>query len=77
MAIVGPKPWVNSFGKTSIFRHFGLPVFIPAKDGFFLLEYRKRHLPNLYCLKKKRKNGHIWTKTMGKPLWKKVNFSTF
>ena len=28
MAIFGPKPWVNPFGKMSIFRLFGLPVFI-------------------------------------------------
>ena len=28
MAIFGPKPWVNPFGKMSIFRLFELPVFI-------------------------------------------------
>ena len=28
MAIFGPKPWVNPFGKMSIFRHFELVVFI-------------------------------------------------
>ena len=28
MAIFGPKPWVNPFGKMSIFRLFGLLVFI-------------------------------------------------
>ena len=35
MAIFGPKPWVNPFGKMSIFRHFELLVFI-AKKGVFL-----------------------------------------
>ena len=28
MAIFGPKPWVNPFGKIAIFRLFELPVFI-------------------------------------------------
>ena len=28
MAIFGPKPWVNPFGKMSIFGLFGLLVFI-------------------------------------------------
>ena len=28
MAIFGPKPWVNPLGKMSIFRLFGLVVFI-------------------------------------------------
>ena len=34
MAIFGPKPWVNPFGKMSIFRLFELLVFI-AQKGFF------------------------------------------
>ena len=39
---------------------------------------RIRHFPGLYCLKKKRRNNAIfWTKTMGWPVWRNVNFSTF
>ena len=53
MAIFGPKPWVNPFGKKSIFRLVIILVFIAEKDVFFVLEYRKRHFPGLYCLKKK------------------------
>ena len=34
MAISGPKPWFNPFGKMSIFRHFKLLVFIPQKGVF-------------------------------------------
>ena len=34
MAIFGPKPWVNPFGKMSIFRLFQLLVFIAQKDVF-------------------------------------------
>ena len=66
MAIFRPKPWVNTFGKMSNFRSFDLLVFIASKGVFFALEYRKRHFPGLYFLKKKSwKNGHFWTKTMG------------
>ena len=34
MAIFGPKPWVNPFGKMSIFRLFELLVFIAQKGVF-------------------------------------------
>ena len=34
MAIFGPKPWVNPFGKMSIFRFFELLVFIAYKGVF-------------------------------------------
>ena len=34
MAILGPKPWVNPFGKSSIFRHFKLLVFRAQKRVF-------------------------------------------
>ena len=54
MAIFGPKTWVNPFGKTPIFRLFEVDVFIALKGFlFFVLEYRKRYFPGLYCLKKK------------------------
>ena len=53
MAIIGPKPWVNPFGKSSIFRHSKVLVFIAKKGVFFVLEYRKSHYPNQYCLKKR------------------------
>ena len=36
IAIFGPKPWVNPFGKMSIFRHFELLVFIALKGVFSL-----------------------------------------
>ena len=53
MAIFGLKPWVNPFGKMSFFRLFELLVFIGQKGVFFGLEYRKRHFPGQYYLKKK------------------------
>ena len=52
--------------------------FYGVENRFFVLEYRKTHFSNLYCLKKKSwKNGHFWTKTMGQLLWKYLNFSNF
>ena len=53
MAIFGPKPWVNPFRKMSIFRLFETSFFDSLEGRFFVLEYRKRHFPGLYCLKKK------------------------
>ena len=50
MAIFGPKPWVNPFGKMSIFRLFELLVFIVYKGVSFDVEYRKRHFPGLYYI---------------------------
>ena len=54
MAIFGPKPWVNPFGKMSIYRLFKVRVFMAQKGVFFALEYRQIHFPVLYCLKKKK-----------------------
>ena len=34
MAIIGPKPWINPFGKMSIFQLFELLVFIAYKQVF-------------------------------------------
>ena len=52
MAIFGRKAWVNPFAKMSIFGLFELFVLI-AQGRFFVLEYRKRHFPGLYYLRKK------------------------
>ena len=70
MVIFGPKPWVNPFVKMSVFRLLELLVFIAQKKLFFVPEYRKRHFPALYCLKKKKscKNGHFAPKPWVNPL---------
>ena len=61
LAIFGPKPWVNPFGKMSIFRPVGTCCFYSLERRFFVLEYRKRHFRGFYCLKKKRwRNGHFF-----------------
>ena len=53
MFIFGPKPWVNPFGKMSIFPTFWTSFIYSLERRFFVLEYRKRHFPGLSCLKKK------------------------
>ena len=53
MAIFEPKLWVNPFRKMSIFSIFWTSCFYSLERRFFVLEYRKRHFPGLYCLKKK------------------------
>ena len=133
MAIFGPKPWVNPFGKMSIFRLFELLVFIVQKGVFlfqnivkdiflayiafkkklekwpfldqnhgltpfekcqffdfldvffyslercfFVVEYRKRHFPCLYCLKKICwKNGQFFFQNHGFTRLEKCQFFEF
>ena len=50
---MGPNPWVNPFGKLSIFRLIKLLVFKAKKGLFVVVEYLQRYFPGLYCLKKK------------------------
>ena len=47
-----PKPWVSPFGKMSIFSTFLTSCFYSLERIFLVLEYRERHFPCLYCLKK-------------------------
>ena len=54
MAIFGPKTWAIPLGKMSIFRLFDLLFFYGLERRYFVLEYRKRHFPGLYWLKKKK-----------------------
>ena len=56
MGIFEPKPWVNPFGKMTIFGLFELLVFIGQKRPSFVLEYLKKHSRHLHCLKKKLEN---------------------
>ena len=53
MAIFGPKPWLNSFGKMSIFRLFKLFVFI-AQKGVFLCQNIVKDIFLAYIAKKKK-----------------------
>ena len=51
MAIFGPKP-LTPLKKVN-FLTFRTSCFYSLESRFFVLEYRKRHFPDLYCLKKK------------------------
>ena len=48
MAIFGPKPWTNPFGKMLIFPLSQLLVFLAQRVFFFVLEYHKTHFHGLY-----------------------------
>ena len=52
MAIFGPKPWVNPFGKMSIFRLFEVFVFIAWK-GVFSFQNMVKDIFLAYIAKKK------------------------
>ena len=54
MAIFEPKPWVHPCGKILILSTFSTSGFYSLERRFFAIEYRKRHFPGLYCLKKKK-----------------------
>ena len=80
MAIVGQKPWVNPFGKMSIFRvlNFFVFCFFNIERLFLVLEYRKRHYPGPYCVKKKVGNMLIFgQKTWVNPFGKMAIFILF
>ena len=49
MAIFRPKQWKNVNFST-----FWSSCFHGLEKRFFVLEYRKRHFPGLYCQKKKK-----------------------
>ena len=53
LATFGPKPWINPFGKMSIFLNFLTSCFSSLQRHFFVLENRKEHFPGLYDHKKK------------------------
>ena len=82
----------NPFGKMPILdQNYGLTPLEKCQFldflNFLFLKPRKAFSRSRISLKtfswpilpkkKSWKNGHFWTKTMDKPLWKYVNFSTF
>ena len=71
MAIFGPNPWVNPFGKMSILRLFKLLLFIAQKGVFSLQNIVKDIF--LPCITKKKKVGKMaifgpkpWVNPFGK-----------
>ena len=52
MAIFAPKRWLNPFGKCQFFDFLNF-WFLQLRKAFFVLQYHKRHFPDVYCRKKK------------------------
>ena len=66
MAIFGQKPWVNPFGKMSIFWTFWTTCFYSLERRFFVLDnHKKLFFWPILPKQKSWKNGHFWTKSMG------------
>ena len=60
MAIFGPKPWVNPFGKMSIFRILELLVFIAYKGTFmFEIIVKVIFLTNIAFKKRLEKSPYL------------------
>ena len=72
------KHGLTPLQKCQFYRLFEFVVFIAQKGFFSLLEYRKRHFPGLYCLKKKvGKMAIFGPKAWVNPFGKKSIFLLF
>ena len=72
MGIFGPIPWVKPFGKMQFFDFLNF-LFLQPRKAFFALEYRKRHFPGLYCLKKKMEKMSIFRRIPFKKFYGKMS----
>ena len=77
MANFGPKPWVNPFGKMSIFRLFGLFVFIAQKGVFSFQNIIKDIFLPYIASKKVEKMAIFGPKPWIKPFGKMSIFRLF
>ena len=77
MAIFEPKPWVNPFGKISIFPTFELPVFIAQKDVFLLQNIIKDIYLAYISLKKKLEKWPFFYQNHGLTPLQKCQFFNF
>ena len=74
MAIFGPKPWVNLFGKMSIFRLFEPQVFIAQKGVFSFYNIVKVIFQAYIQYKKVRKTASFGPKRWVNPFGKSSIF---
>ena len=74
MAIFGPKPWVNPFGKMSIFRLFEVPVFIVQKGNFSFQNIVKDIFLAYIGLKKRLEKWRLLDENHGLTPLKKCQF---
>ena len=77
MTIFGPKPWVNPFGKMSIFRLFHLLVFIVQKGVFSFQNIVKDIFLAYIALKKKWEKWPFLDKNHGLTPLEKCQFFDF
>ena len=61
--------WTKSMGsplwKNIYFSTFWTSCFYSLERRFFVVKYRKRNFPGVYCIKENTwKNGHFWIKTI-------------
>ena len=77
MAILGPKPWVNPFGKMSIFRILEILVFIAYKGAFSLWIIVKVIFLTNIALKKRLEKWPYWDLNHGLTPLKKCQFFDF
>ena len=72
------NPWVNLFRIMAIFWSLWMCCFYCLEMRFFVLEYRKRHFPTLFCLKKEVGKMAIFVqKPWDNPFEKNGNFQLF
>ena len=77
MAIFGPKPWVHSFGKLSLFRLFELFVFIAQKGDFSFYNFVKDIFLAYITFKKKQEKCPFLDQNYGLTALKKCQFFDF
>ena len=73
MAIFGPKPWVNPFGKNMNLSTVSSSCFYSLERRFFVLEYRKTYFRGLYCLKKNLETWPLLDQNHGLTPWAKMS----
>ena len=77
MTIFGLKPRVTHLEKCQFFDFLNF-LFYSLHRRFFVLEYRKKPFPGLYCLKKRvLKMAIFGRKPWVNPFEKNFNFSSF
>ena len=74
MAIFRPKPWVNPFRKSSIFRHFELLVFIAQKGIFSFQNIVKIIFLTNIAEKKMLEKRPYWDQNHGLTTLEKLQF---
>ena len=77
MAIFGQKPWVNPFGKMSIFRLFELLVFIAQKGVFSFQNIVKDIFLAYIAFTKKLEKWPFLDQNHGLTPWEKCQFFDF